>query len=114
MLGGQQRILSELEMFGLSGMGQAGLLGLFGPSGLDQGFRTNHWYLKPEADSEGWYAYINHPVPKGILCQFERRAGMSGEDQGRWVGYADFHPQFNVANLYWRLTGIGKMQMESR
>lgn len=56
-------------------------------------------------DSEGWHTYdpYNRP-PKYKLCVFERR----GTEQ-RGTGYAsEFHPEFNIANLKWQLTGIEK------
>jgi len=104
-------LLSSAGGIGVSLMGQVGwaanqnqqlpfgdfvsvLLGGYG-SGAAEG------YCPP--DSEGWHTCIGDRPPKDRLCVFERR----GPDQ-RWVGYADFHPEFNIANLKWQLTGIAK------
>jgi hypothetical protein len=62
-------------------------------------------------DEEGWYEYIAKPAPKGILLQFEVRR--MHQSPIIWIGYAnDLSPQFNIANLYWRYTGIGRHQKE--
>jgi hypothetical protein len=61
-------------------------------------------------DENGWYDYQYSRLRKDILLQFQRR----GYVVTQWIGYADFHEMFNVANLYWRYTGIGKHQMEAK
>ena len=61
-------------------------------------------------DSEGWYDCQYSFAPNNVLLQFKRIN--SGLSDGVWIGYADFHPTFNIANLYWRYTGIGKHQLE--
>lgn len=61
----------------------------------------------------GWISYIESPPPHYILCQFVRRICWEGPVWAQWVGMrAEFSPEFKVANLYWRLTGIGKHQLE--
>lgn len=62
-------------------------------------------------DEDGWHAYIGDGPPRDKLLQFERRTETLQSiipQTTRWVGYADFLPEFNVADLYWRLTGIAK------
>ena len=55
-------------------------------------------------DSNGWYPYGYDGPPKDKLLQFYQPT--TGQV---WVGYrAELHPEFNIANLKWRLTGIGK------
>ena len=61
-------------------------------------------------DENGWYDFTYSYPPKNVLLQFERRSG----DLDTWIGYNDFHPEFNVAGLYWRHTGIGREQMEAQ
>ena len=54
-----------------------------------------------------WRLYPNG-CPRSALCQFKRE----GEDES-FTGYArDFAPEFNVANLLWRPTAIGRMELE--
>ena len=66
----------------------------------------------PGPDKDGWYAYIYGAPPKDALCQFKQ--DVEGYIGGPWVGYSsDFSPEFNVAYLKWRLTGIARMQLES-
>ena len=61
-------------------------------------------YLSSVTDTEGWVDYINCSPKKDVLCQFKQH-----EDGIPWVGYSsEFHPEFNVAYLKWRLTGIAK------
>ena len=57
-----------------------------------------------------WTSYAFQLPPPTLLCQFRRE----GQGQAGWfVGYAkDFSPEFNVANLEWRLTGIARVQLD--
>jgi hypothetical protein len=59
-------------------------------------------------DADGWYEYIGNAPTKEALCQFKQ--GHEENEGEPWVGYADFHPEFNVAYLKWRYTGISKEQ----
>ena len=52
---------------------------------------------------DGWYDYNYHQPAHDALCQFKQY-----DDGEPWIGYADFSPEFNVAYLKWRLTGIAK------
>lgn len=59
--------------------------------------------------NDGWSPYLGGGCPLDALCQFRQ-----GEDGVPFVSYArDFPPEMNVANLYWRLTGIGRVYMET-
>ena len=67
-----------------------------------------------------WFPYTEFSPPDGVLCKF---AILVETDQGpghpqkrsEWIGTKnELHPASNVANVYWRLTGIGKMQMEAK
>jgi hypothetical protein len=49
--------------------------------------------------------------PENILLQFKIE---NSEFPSTWSGYADFPPEFNIASLKWRLTGIGKHQLENQ
>lgn len=54
-----------------------------------------------------WTDYTATPAPRTLLCQFRRRDGFAH------TGYAkDFLPEFNVAGLEWRLTGIARTELE--
>ncbi len=58
-------------------------------------------------DSEGWHDYSVNPPPPYALCQFKQ--GREENEGEPWVGYQkDFRPEFNVAYLKWRYTGIAK------
>jgi hypothetical protein len=63
----------------------------------------------------GWTDYLFKRAPSGILCQFARveTSDNGGYMTKPWVGVQDdFRPEYNVAGLYWRLTGIGREQLE--
>lgn len=58
-------------------------------------------------NGEDWTEYTFQPAPRTLLCQFRR------EGQPVYVGYAkDFPPEFNVAGLEWKLTGIAREQLD--
>ena len=62
--------------------------------------------------SDGWANYVFQRPSQGLLLQFTR-------DSRSFVPFVatpcdDFHDSFNVHGLYWRLTGIAKMQIEQR
>ena len=61
-------------------------------------------YYSP--DSDGWYNYEgNSYAIRDVLCIFKDKMGVE------WVGYSrDFHPEFNIADLKWKYTGIAKEQ----
>ena len=55
-----------------------------------------------------WTDYMFQPAPRSLLCQFRRK-----EWAEIHVGYAkDFRPEFNVAGLEWKLTGIAREQLD--
>lgn len=57
---------------------------------------------------EDWTNYATTPAPRTLLCQFRRK-----DRYFNHVGFAkDFLPEFNVAGLEWRLTGIAKEQLD--
>lgn len=57
---------------------------------------------------EDWTNYITVPAPRTLLCQFRRK-----DRYFNHVGFAkDFLPEFNVAGLEWKLTGIAKEQLD--
>lgn len=65
-------------------------------------------------DEHGWHTYIGDAPDLDVLVEFKQK-GHGDRFPGKvdlvWVGYArDLHPESNVADLYWRYTGIGKMQ----
>lgn len=67
---------------------------------------------------EGWQSYDFRRPPHSILCKFARLVetpqNSFPQEQGKWVGFvSDLSPQCNVAGLYWTLTGIGRMQLDS-
>lgn len=57
---------------------------------------------------DGWSDYIFSPPP-AVLCQFRRES--TGETF--LANPLEFSRIFNVAGLQWRLTGIGKQQIEA-
>ncbi len=58
-------------------------------------------------NGEDWTSYEFQPAPRTLLCQFRRKDGFA------YTGYAeDFYPEFNVAGLEWKLTGIAKEQLD--
>lgn len=64
-------------------------------------------YKFATSDSEGWYDYCVCPAPPDALCQFKQ--GIEEDEGHSWIGYSrDFHPEFNVAYLKWRYTGIAR------
>jgi hypothetical protein len=80
-----------------------GLESLEGAFGL--GFsQANALWGPSEPDEEGWCRYVPGSLPpEKALCLFKR-----GDDGEPWVGYAGFYPEFNIAYLKWKLTGIAK------
>lgn len=94
-----------------------GLLGPL-PNQLNNGNRGFLWsilggysglggYEAPGPDSEGWYDYCGCPAPPNALCQFKQ--GWEEDEGDPWIGYSrNFAPEFNVAYLKWRYTGIAK------
>ena len=56
---------------------------------------------------DGWTSYAYKSAPH-VLCQFWRE----GWDSTRIFNIADGGPEFNVAGLYWKMTGIGKEQFD--
>lgn len=78
--------------------GFASLLGFIGGLGATSGIQEE------TPDEDGWFNYIGCRCPRLSLCQFKQH-----KDGIPWVGYAyEFRPEFNVAYLKWRLTGIAK------
>ena len=57
-------------------------------------------------DSGGWRNYDgNSYAIRDVLCIFKDKMGVE------WVGYSrDFHPEFNIADLKWKYTGVAKEQ----
>jgi hypothetical protein len=54
-----------------------------------------------------WTSYEFQRAPRTLLCQFRRKDGFAH------TGYAkDFQPEFNIAGLEWRLTGIARTELE--
>ena len=65
-----------------------------------------------------WTRYQYQRPPEGILCVFARRVWTSQSPdfpqiQQEWIGVDDFHPMFNIADLYWKVTGIGAERLAS-
>jgi len=66
-----------------------------------------------------WTSYQYQPPPRGILCVFEQRYWTSlipdfPQSRESWVGTRDeFQPELNIANLYWKLAGIGREQLDA-
>ena len=89
-----------------SGLGGWGCLGgLFGNQ-ISSGSSSIGYMLQQTPLDNDWHDYIYSSPPRDVLCKFSRDTGST------WMGYArDFHPEFNVAGLCWRLTGIGKHQL---
>lgn len=58
-------------------------------------------------NGDDWTDYTWQPAPQFLLCQFRRKDGFAH------TGYAkDFCPEFNVAGLEWKLTGIAREQLD--
>jgi hypothetical protein len=90
--GSYSRQLGSGILGGLSGLGQLGTGGL-----APMGFQT--------VFDNDWHDYVYFSPPRNVLCQF-------WNSSRKWTGYGrDFAPEFNIANLQWRLTGIGKHQL---
>lgn len=54
-----------------------------------------------------WRSYELYVPQSDILTEFHREG-----DCESWIGYAaDFVKDFNIANLRWRYTGIGREQL---
>jgi hypothetical protein len=57
-----------------------------------------------------WTSYEAQPAPRTLLCQFRRQ---DGKHLREFVGYAkDFLPEFDIAGLKWRLTGIAREELD--
>jgi hypothetical protein len=57
-----------------------------------------------------WTSYEAQPAPRDLLCQFRRQ---DGKYLWEFVGYAkDFLPEFDIAGLKWRLTGIAREELD--
>lgn len=81
---------------------------LLGNSG---GFVSGSAYEFASPDSDGWYDYCGCPAPPDALCQFKQ--GREENEGEPWIGCGrDFHPEFNVAYLKWRYTGIARQERE--
>lgn len=66
--------------------------------------------LADPEDENGWHFYVNGGCPKNKLCQFYQPV-----TEQIWVGFRnEFHPEFNISNLKWRLTGVGKEGYDSK
>jgi hypothetical protein len=68
--------------------------------------------------SDGWTNYAYQRPPRGILCVFERRQRTEQSPEypqvtQRFVDVDDFDPQFNIAYLHWKMTGIGREQWDA-
>lgn len=62
-------------------------------------------------NDEGWYDYCTYPAPPNALCQFKIELDNGQEVSEKWIGYSrDFRPEFNVAYLKWRYTGIARQE----
>ncbi len=62
-----------------------------------------------EVDHEEWTEYSLRGAPAALLCVFWR----GGLDRPR-VGYAkDFPADLNAAGLWWKLTGIARMELDA-
>ena len=92
-LGAQQQ-----QGFGVS-LGFEGLFGSLFGLGTSQAF-----WAPSGPDEEGWCLYEPSSLPPDKALYLFKR-----DDGKPWVGYADFfYPEFNVAYLKWKLTGIAK------
>jgi hypothetical protein len=106
-------------MYDLNQLGvmQQGGLGAYNPPSVFGGFLSSmfgnigHLGISTCApDEDGWYDYIKMGPPERKLCQFKQY-----DDGEPWVGYAsDFHPEFNISYLKWKLTGIARTQDEDK
>jgi hypothetical protein len=48
------------------------------------------------------------PAPHGILCEFMRETW----DKSLICKSSELPPEMNINGLYWRLTGIGRQELE--
>jgi hypothetical protein len=64
-----------------------------------------------QPDPDGWNDYMYTFPPENILLQFKIE---NSEFPSTWLGYSHSPSEFNVAGLKWRLTGIGKRQLDSK
>ena len=61
--------------------------------------------------SDGWLPYVEKRPQQDLVLQFTRAYDSSRP----FVAIpANFPPEYNVANLYWRLTGVAKMQLVAK
>lgn len=58
-------------------------------------------------DAEGWTDYFLCRPPR-VLCLFSRE----GHTETFVALPSEFRPEFNVAGLRWKLTGVGKVALE--
>ena len=56
-----------------------------------------------------WTSYIDRPAPPDALVRFKNE--ITGEE---WTGRGrELHPEFNVAYLWWKMTGLERMKNNS-
>ena len=60
--------------------------------------------------SNDWRLWDYFPPPYGILLQFWRK---EWKDSTHVSFREDLSPEMHIGDLYWRLTGIGKHQLEA-
>jgi hypothetical protein len=58
--------------------------------------------------NEGWRPYLTATPQRDLVLQFRRAYT---PDKPFTAVPADLPPEFNLTNLYWRLTGIAKAQL---
>lgn len=67
--------------------------------------------LPPQIDE--WHDLLEVRPPERILVEFMQRYETGFTT--RWIGtLEELRPDFNITGLRWRLTGIGKAQIEAR
>ena len=59
-----------------------------------------------------WMPYVHRQPPTGVLVEF-RQMVSNISPQPHWIGYREeLGPEMNVACLHWRLTGIGREELD--
>ncbi len=56
-----------------------------------------------------WTDSLFRRAPRGILCAFMRE----GWEKPTICKYGDWAPETNLSGLYWKLTGIGREELDS-
>ncbi len=87
---------------------------LLGPGTVRDALASSQGVFASVPDGDGWNELDKFTLPQGVLFQFRYSFGM-GEYVHLDANYVeDLSPRLNRSGLQWRMTGIGREQIEAR